>query len=89
MNVQCHEIAAAQLTVDGEVEQREISESAGKLQANTDCPDRTKFQRRLLAYCVEKLCFSKAIKFRGIFQELDALPRVTLYASESRLSEFS
>jgi hypothetical protein len=43
------QIASAQLAADGEVEQGEVAQGVGKLQAHPDGPDLPDFQRRLRA----------------------------------------
>jgi hypothetical protein len=47
--VKPHQVASAQLAVDGEVEQREFAGSMIQLQPYADCPDLLQFQRWLLA----------------------------------------
>jgi len=48
-NVKPHQVARAQLTVDGEVEQRKFPGSLIQLQSNPDGPDLLQLQRWLLA----------------------------------------
>ena len=43
------QVAGSQLAVDGEIEQREITNPSSDLQADPDGPDLVSFQRRLLA----------------------------------------
>lgn len=43
------DVAAAQLAVDGKVEQGKIAEAPGNLEANANGPDLAKLQRRLLS----------------------------------------
>jgi hypothetical protein len=49
VDAESNQIAAAQLAVDGEVEQREFPGSMIQLQPNPDSPDLFQFERRLLA----------------------------------------
>ena len=44
VDAQLDEVAAAQLTVDGEVEQCEVAPAPLKLEPNADCPDLLWFQ---------------------------------------------
>ena len=48
-NVKPHKVAAAQLAVDGEIEQCKFACSMVQLQPNSDGPDFFQLQRRLLA----------------------------------------
>src|SRR6266700_1951695 len=48
-NLKPHQIAPAQLAVDGEIEQREFAGSMIQLQSNPDGPDLLQLQRWLLA----------------------------------------
>ena len=48
-DVKPHQVAPAQLAVDGEVEQREFPGSMIQLQSNPDGPDLLQLQRWLLA----------------------------------------
>ena len=48
-DTQIHEIAAARLTIDGQVEQGEIADGMGILQVDSDRPDIFWLQRWLLA----------------------------------------
>jgi hypothetical protein len=47
-NAELHEIASAQLAVNGQVEQGQVSQSIRQLQANTDRPDVLQLQRSFL-----------------------------------------
>src|SRR6266446_6150271 len=47
-NAQLHEIAAAQLAVDRQVEQRELALAIAQLEANAYCPNLPEFERCLL-----------------------------------------
>jgi len=49
-NAKIDEIAAAQLAVNGEIEQRQISNLTGILKMNTDRPDVLGLERWLLPY---------------------------------------
>jgi len=49
-DAQAHEIAATELAVQREIEERELPSSLGELQANADCPDLLEAQRWLLAH---------------------------------------
>jgi hypothetical protein len=46
---QSYQVARSQLTVDGEVEERQFSGATTNLQSYPDRPDVFQFQRRLLA----------------------------------------
>jgi hypothetical protein len=48
-NLQAHEVTTSQFTVDGEVEQRQVSVVLSDLKANTNGPDGLRHQRSLLA----------------------------------------
>src|SRR6266566_622029 len=48
-NVKPHQVAPAQLAVDGEIEQREFPDSMSQLQSNPDGPDLLQLQRWFLA----------------------------------------
>ena len=49
MYTECNQVAAAQLAVDGEIEQGEFPDSMSQLQPNPDGPDLFQLQRGLLA----------------------------------------
>jgi hypothetical protein len=47
-NAQLHEIAAAQLAVDRQIEQRELALPIGQLEPNPNCPNVPEFERCFL-----------------------------------------
>jgi hypothetical protein len=47
-NAQLHEIAAAQLAVDRQIEQREFALAIAQLEANAYCPNLPEFERCVL-----------------------------------------
>jgi hypothetical protein len=49
VDAQPHEVATAQLAVDGEIEQCEVAPTPLKLEPNADCPDLLRFQGAFLA----------------------------------------
>src|SRR5262249_24597383 len=49
IDAQCHEIAAAELAIDGQIEHRQIARALFKLQLGADGPDMTGPQRRFRA----------------------------------------
>jgi hypothetical protein len=72
-DAQLHEIAAAQLAVDRQIEQRELAPSIAQLKANPNCPNVLEFERCFLTDKLSLIPRIAAARFNGWCQHLELL----------------
>src|SRR5271169_2088283 len=72
-DAQLHEIAAAQLAVDRQIEQRELAPSIAQLKANPNCPNVLEFERCFLTDKLSLIPRVAAARFNGWCQHLELL----------------